>query len=562
MKFFVLSLSFVAVFASCTKSDNFNSKKISEKSGGTFSFPGTNEIKTLLPSAITMESEGVVVSQIHEGLVRLNSKTLEVCPGLAYKWERSADGKLLTFHLNTNAKFQNDACYKSGIAPKVTAKDVKFSFELLCTKGDNSFQYEMLFKNRLAGADEFFNSKAKQISGIKIINDSTLSLELVKPTLSFFKLLAHPAACIINEIAYSKYGIQLKNGAGPFMYSSTSTNEKVVLVKNPTYFGVDSLGYALPYLDTVSVLFLNSIEDGLTLFENNKLDLVNTIPSLRVKDIIENNIKEFASSPPKTILKREPEMITQYYLFNTTIAPYNNVKVRQAINYAIDKEKLVDQILQGQAIGAAIYGITPNTFKNYSIKNIKGYNLDIAKAKQLLAEAGYPNGKGFPEVRLLINSGNTRNSTIAAEIQKQLQQNLNINISFESLSNKLKYELQTTGKSDIYRDAWVADYPSPESFLSLFVSDGVPDDNNETSYPNTSRYKNNVYDMYFKKGREAITIDTSYAYFLKAEQQLINDAPLIPLWYEGSYRLLASKVKNFELNAMRCYDLRQTYILK
>ena len=412
------------VFASCKNSSNSNSHKISEKSGGSFSFPGTNEVKTLLPSNITMESEGVIVTQIHEGLVRLDVKTLKPIAGLSRKWEMSADGKQITFHLNTNATFQDDACFADGKGEKVTAKDVKFSYELVCTKSDNSFQYEMIFKDRVVGASDFYEKKSKEISGIKILNDSTLTLQLTSPSISFLQLLAHPAASIISEKAYAKYGKNLKNGAGPFMYASTSTNEKIVLIKNPNYYATDSLGFALPYLDTVSVLFLKSIEDGLTLFENEKIDLINTVPSLRIKDIIENNIKEFSSNPVKTLLKREPEMISQYYVFNTSNAPFDNIKVRQAINYAIDKEKIVDNILQGQAIGPAIYGITPNTFDNYNIKNITGYNLDIEKAKQLLAEAGFPNGKGLPEIRLLINSGNTRNSTVAAEIQKQLKTNL------------------------------------------------------------------------------------------------------------------------------------------
>ena len=163
---------------------------------------------------------------------------------------------------------------------------------------------------------------------------------------------------------------------------------------------------------------------------------------------------------------------------------------------------------------------------------------------------------------MLINSGNSRNSNIVVELQKQLKENLNINISFESLPNVQKYELQMHGKSDIYRDAWVADYSSPESFLSLFVGEGVPANNDESSYPNTSRYQNSLYDIYFKKGRDTNIKDSSYAYFMKAEQLLINDAVIIPLWYEGSYRLLSNKVKDLNLNAMRYYDLTKVYKIK
>jgi len=541
--------------------DNGNGR-LSDKNGGTFVMAENTQIGSVYPISITNQVEGLVVSQIHESLLRLDAKTLDAIPGLAEKWEVSKDGKTITFHLMKGAHFQDDKCYKDGKGPEITSKDVKFTLEHLATKTDENYQFNTILKDRLVGVNDFFDKKSASISGVKIIDDYTFSLELVNPSLSFIKLLANPAAAIVNETAVKAYGKNLKTGAGPFMYDVSSSSEKIVLVKNPNYFLKDSAGYALPYLDSVIVQLMPSIEDGLSSFENGKIDLINTLPSLRVKDVVEKNIKEFVSHPPKSLLQREPEMLSQYYVFNTQQKPFDNVKVRQAINYAIDKDKLVDNVLQGQAIGAAIHGITPNTFTGYDIKNIKGYTLNIDTAKKLLAEAGYPNGKGFPEVRILVNSGNSRNSSVAVELQKQLKENLNINVNFESLPNVQKFELQMHGKSDIYRDAWVADFSSPESFLSLFLGDGVPSDSTMASFPNTSRYQNITFDTYFKKGRDSNVKDSSYAYFMKAEQVLMKDAVIIPLWYEGSYRLLSNNVKGLSLNAMRYYDLTKTYKVK
>jgi oligopeptide transport system substrate-binding protein len=555
----ILLTAFAFTFFSCKTGENSSNSKLSDKNGGTFVMAENIEIGSIYPISITNQVEAIIVGQLHESLVRLDAKTLEVIPGLAKKWDVSPDGKKITFYLTKGAHFQDDECYKDGKGPEITSKDVLFSLTTISTKTPENYQFNTLLKDRLVGADDCFNGKSQTVSGIKIIDDYTFSLDLVNPSLSFLKLLANPSAAIINETAYKAYGNGLKTGAGPFMYDASSNNEKIVLHKNPNYFLKDSAGFSLPYLDTFVVLIAPSIEDGLSMFENQKIDLINTLPSLRVKDVVEKNIKEFISHPPKSLLQREPEMLSQFYIFNTKQKPFDDVKVRQAINYAIDREKLVDNVLQGQAIGAAIYGITPNTFVGYDIKKINGYDLNIEKAKKLLTDAGYPDGKGFPEVRILVNSGNSRNSSVAVELQKQLKQNLNVNVNFESLPNVQKYDLQMHGKGDIFRDAWVADFSSPESFLSLFVGDAVPADPNTSSYPNTSRYQNDVYDLNFKKGRDSNNKDTSYAYFMKAEQLLMNDAVIIPLWYEGSYRLLTNKVKGLHLNAMRYYDFTKTY---
>lgn len=558
---FVLILSSF-LFFSCKNDGKTGNKKQSDKNGGTFIMAENVEINSIFPHSITSTPEGILVSQIHESLVRLDVKTLEVIPGLAQKWDISNNGKIMTFHLLKGVHFQDDKCYPNEKGPEITSKDVKFSLETLSSDIPGNYQFSTILKDRLLGANDFFYKKTTTISGIKIIDDYTFSLELVNPSLSFLKLLANPAASIINETAFKTYGKDLKTGAGPFIYDKSSTKEQVVLTKNPNYFLKDDEGCALPYLDSVIVMLLPTIEDGLNKFENGKIDLINTLPSLRVKDVVEKNIKEFISHPPKSLLQREPEMLSQYYIFNTKQKPFDNVKVRQAINFAIDREKIVDNVLQGQAIGAAIYGITPNTFSGYDIKKIKGYTLDITKAKKLLSEAGFPDGKGFPEVRVILNSGNSRNSSVAVELQKELKQNLNINVNFESLPNPQKYDLQMHGKSDLIRDGWVADFSSPESFLSLFVGDGVPADANASSYPNTARYQSAAFDLNYKKGRDSNIRDTSYAYFMKAEQTLIDDAVIIPLWYEGSYRLLTNKVKGLHLNAMRYYDFTQTYKVK
>jgi oligopeptide transport system substrate-binding protein len=554
------------LLASCGGNKDGENGQRPDGAGGAIRIAEVIPPKNFFPQAITTQIEGLIAGQIHEGLVRLNPKTLEPIPGLAEKWEVSPDGKTITFHLRQGAYFQNSEDAENGKkGSEVTSKDVKFTFELLSTDRMTNMHFATVCKDRLVGANEFFEASGKgqkvDLKGFKIIDKYTFSITLNNASSIFLQILANPVTSIISEDAYKQQYENLKVGAGPFLYSTKQSGPKrIVLLRNPNYYGKDEKGNSLPYLDSVIIDILNSTEEGLTAFKEGKCEYVGTIPSNAVRQIVEENIKDFENNPPAFILERSSEMVSQYYVFNINKAPFNNMKVRQAFNFAIDRDKIIDKVLQGQAYGPGSYGITPPTFEGYKVADIVGYNFDPEKAKKLLMEAGYPGGVGFPEVQLLVNSGNTRNNTVAAEIQRHLKENLNVNISFESLPNGDKYKLQTKGLGDIFRDGWIADYPSPESFLSVFYGEPVPSDTSKVSYPNTQRYVNAEFDKYYKLGRDARQRDSSYYYFMRAEQILMHDAPLMVLWYESNYRLISSKLKNFAVNPLRYFDLTRVMI--
>lgn len=557
-------IAFSAVLVACGgQKDDGNSHR-SEGSGGYIRISEVTLPKSIFPQATTNYIEGLVAGQIHEGLVRLNPKTLEPIPGLAEKWEISEDGKTITFHLRKGVYFQNPD-NENGKGSELTSNDVKFTFELLCTDRPSNMHFATVCKDRVLGANEYFDATSKgqkaELKGFKIIDKYTFSITLNNASGIFLQILANPVTSIISEEAYKVNYENLKVGAGPFVYNTKYSNPKhIVLTRNENYYGKDEKGNALPYLDSVIINILNSTEEGLTAFKAGKCEYIGTIPSNSVRMIVEENIKDFENHPPSFILERSSEMVSQYYVFNINKAPFNNLKVRQAFNYAIDRDKIIDKVLQGQAYGPGTYGITPPTFNTYKVSQIQGYSFDPEKARKLLMEAGYPKGVGFPEVSLLVNSGNSRNNTVAAEIQKQIKDVLGINITFESLPNGDKFNLQVKGQGHIFRDGWIADYPSPESFLSVFYGEPVPSDTGKVSYPNTQRYVNSEFDKYYKAGRDARNRDSSYVNFLRAEQVLMNDAPLMVLWYESNYRLISSRLKNFNVNPMRYIDLTRVMI--
>jgi peptide/nickel transport system substrate-binding protein len=562
----ILAVFSLLILASCggDKNKNNQSEKAEAKGGrvygGCLRVSENESFQSLNPSSIVDVVSDFVATQIHSGLVKLNNGTLKVEPAIAEKWEIDPSGTKYTFHLRKGVTFQDNACFSGGTGREVKASDFKYSFELLCKNTPNNGAFSSTFKDRVKGANTYFDGKG-ELEGVKAIDDYTLEITLERPSTVFLQILAEALCSVVAKEAVEKYGEDIKVGAGAFIYDETySTKDKIVLRKNTAYYGIDSLGNKLPFLDSVLICIIPSKDQELALFKDGKLDMITSLPSQSIKEMVETQIQDFQNEPPKYILDNAAEMITQYYTFNLTRPPFDNPKVRKAFNMAINRKRIVEDILNNQAFGPANYGFIPPTFSGYDNTKIKGYEYNVVEAKKLLAEAGYPNGRAFPPVKIILNSGGARYTNVVVEVQKQLLENLNINVDFEVIPRTQKLELEATGQTDISRDAWVADYPSPESFLSVFFGETVPKDLNQKSFPNSARYKNAQYDKYFIKGRDAINRDSSYLYFMKAEQILMNDAPIMALWYDGNYRLVRFGIQNVHTNAMRYRNFADAYI--
>jgi oligopeptide transport system substrate-binding protein len=565
---------FVAIaFASCSGNKTHEDNKTEQRTakgdrvyGGTFRFGMTDTYQTLYPLKITDVGSAHIASQIYEGLVKFDSRDLSIIPAIAEKWEMDAAGTTLIFHLRKDVKFQDDVCFENGKGRLLNAKDVQYSFEQLCSASPDNTSFETILKDVVSGANEYYEASkkgkpTKDLEGLKIIDDYTISIQLLKPTSSFLSSLTSPGAYIIAKEALEKYGVNMKIGTGAFRVADDSKpTERILLSRNLNYYGKDTLGNALPFLDTLSVSFYTTKQLELEQFQNGPLSFVWGLPAESIKDMVENQISDFNKTPPKYILDRSPEMSTQYYTFNSSKVPFNNLKVRQAFSYAINRSAIVENILRGEAFGPGINGITPSSFKGYKLDSGSGYEYNPAKAKKLLAEAGYPDGKDFPTVKLKLNSGGSRNTNVAIEIQKQLQSVLGIYLDFSNVSFKQKLDDESHGNGDLFRSAWIADYPSPENFLLLFYGKSVPENPNAASFPNTSRYKNKDFDKLFEAGRSSKTQEEAYKNFIAAEQIMMKDAPIIVLWYDENWRLTKSNVHNLHCNPMTYYDFSQVYI--
>ncbi len=536
--------------------------------GGNLRLSETEKYQTLYPYAVTDVISSNICYQIYEGLLKFNPRNVsEVLPALCESWSIDANGMVYTFKIKKGVFFHDDPCFSDGKGREVNAEDFAWSFKMLCTQSPQNQQFAGTFKDRVKGATAYYEASATgtapgDLEGIKVLDEMTLEITLVEPSNSFKYILAMPGTFLIARESVEKYGPDAHVGTGPFIpVAPNPNNERLVMVKNPNYHGKDSLGNQLPFMDSVVVNFYPTKAKELDAFMQGNLDVVFGLPPESISEVVESSIKDF-KNPPKYELVRTPELETQYYEINTTKAPFNNVKVRQALSFAIDREKIFNNVLKGEGFGPGYYGLVPPAFSGYDTSAVRGYTFDPERARKLLADAGFPGGKGFPIVKIELNSGGAKHSRVVEEVKNQLMEVLNINVEYEIVPMKQKLEDAKYGRADIFRSAWVADYPSPENFLWTLYGASVPPAADMPSFPNTPRYVSMKFDSLYLAGVKNVNTAESYKLFAMAEQVLMKDAPVIILWYGENFKLNYFYVKNFSFNPIRQWSLSEVYFKK
>ena len=560
MKKVVLSIvvASVLLLMSCggensTSKNDGNGDVINSENNNRLDFAITEKYHTLDPIKVTNVVSFHIVSQIYEPLLRFDDKELTLQPLLAESWSVSEDNLVVTFKLKKGVHFQDNDCFDNGKGRELKAADVIYSFKRIYSESEGNYAYT-LFRGKLKGGEDYKIS-GNELSGLKALDDYTVEFTLNKPSSNFLDLLATVSSAIVPMEAIEKNAVA---GTGPFVYSkSNDTETAITLLKNENYHISDKEGNKLPYLEAVAFNYAKSGQEQLDLFMKNKLDVITGIPPESIKGIVESQIADFQDKPVKYVLGRYPQVSTTFLNLNTAVEPFNNINVRQALGMAINKSKIVDDVLKGEAYGEGRHGIVPSAIKGYDFSSVVGHEYCMAKAKELLAKAGYPNGKGFPTLKFAVGKGNT-SLRVALEIQKQLLSNLNINVEISSLS--LKEIMEANSKSQIHMslNGWLAEIPDPITFLSLFYGPDVPGSNEESSYPNESRYKNSKFDNLYEEALVAIDTQKRYELCLAADQIIALEVPVIPLWYHENYQLIQSIVKEYQPNSMNIQYL--TYV--
>tara|TARA_B100000809_G_scaffold51342_1_gene46528 strand:+ start:5501 stop:7207 length:1707 start_codon:yes stop_codon:yes gene_type:complete len=529
---------------------NVESDDSEESTISCLDFAISETYNTLDPIKITDIVSFHVASQIFEPLLRFDDKDLSLKPLLVNSWIISEDYLTYTFSLKKGIYFQDNNCFPDGKGKELTANDVVYTFKRIYSE-KSSYAYS-LFKNQIKGSENYVEGN---IVGLNAIDNYKIEFTLNKPSSNFLNLIANAVSAIVAKEAIEQNAIV---GSGPFAYSKENDTETAItLLRNKNYHLSDKQGNQLPYLESVAFNVAKSGQEQLDLFMANKLDIITGIPPESVKDLVETQIADFQDTPTKYILGRYPQVATSFLSLNTAIAPFNNKKVRLALGMAINKSKIVDNILKGEAYSPGNNGIVPSAIKGYDFSSVVGLDFNLSEAKKLLSEAGFPNGKGFPTIKFASLKRNT-NLRVALEVQKQLLSNLNINVEISSVLYKEMIDLNANSEVDMCLGGWLGEFPDPVTFLSLFYGADVPTSNQQMSFPNESRYKNEKFDKIYEEA--LITIDQTkrYELCLIADQIIANDVPVIPLWYHENYQLIQSVVSGYQANSMNIQYL--TYV--
>jgi oligopeptide transport system substrate-binding protein len=464
------------------------------------------EPETLDPAIMTGQPEGRLALALFEGLTANDPKTAASIPGVAARWDISPDGKTYTFHLRSCQWSNGDL---------ITAHDFVWSWKrTLAPETASEYAYQLFYLNN---AEDFNSGKLKDFSqvGVRAKDDRTLLVELHDPTPFFLDLCAFPTLFPIHRGCFEKWGDNwIKPGKlvcnGPFVLDQWRINDKIRLRRNARYWNAANVP-----LELVDVLPVGSPATALNLYLTGAADIIwdkGLIPAYLLD-----------------VLRKRPDCHTfgylgsYFYRFNCTKKPFDDPRVRRAFSLAVDRERIVTKITKGGELPAT--HLVPPGIPGY--ESPQGLSYDPARAKQEFAEAGYPDGKGFPKFSILFNkSGGGAagvNEQIAIEIREMWQKTLGIQCDLVNQEWKVYLNSMSSLDYDVCRASWIGDYNDPNTFLDMFVTGGG---NNRTGW------SNRPYDELIRAAGRELNAAKRWQIFQEAETLLCRDeCPILPIYF-------------------------------
>ncbi|MGD9202019.1 MAG: peptide ABC transporter substrate-binding protein [Chitinispirillia bacterium] len=500
-------------------------------------FGNGTEPETLDPNLATGVPESNIMRALLEGLVDEDPNDLHPIPGMAESWEISEDQKVYTFHIRKNAKWSNGDPF--------TAHDFVYSWKrILSPKLASEYSYMLhIIKN----AKEYNDGKLKDFSkvGVKAVDDHTLEVTLKASTPYFLSLLTHNSAYPVHKATIEKFGKIDERGTkwarevnyvgnGAFTLEKWELNKIIVVRKNPLYWDA-----ATVKLEEIHFFPTDDQTTEERLFRSEKLHVTNSVPIEKIGVYQRDNPE---------LIRIDPYLGTYYYRFNVRKKKFRDPRVRRALAMAIDRKTIVEKVTKGGQLPAFFF--TPPNTQGYTSQHAIEYNVE--KAKELLAQAGYPDGKGFPGCKILYNT-HEAHKKIAEVIQQMWKTNLGVNVTLENQDWKVYLASQKSGDYDISRAGWIGDYPDPNTFLDMFVTDGG---NNQTGWSNKK------YDELIDKASMTSDQAKRYELFQEAEKILLDEVPVCPIYTYTRVYLISTDVKGWYPNIQDHHPYKHVYLKK
>lgn len=487
-------------------------------------FLAGSQPRTLDP-ATTYGGPSGVVGAIFSGLVTLNAN-LKVEPDLAAGWEISQDGQVYTFYLRQNAVFHNGR--------PVTAHDVVYSWERALAPQTGS-DTAATYLGDIVGANEAAAGDATAISGLQILDDHTLRVHLDAPKVYFLAKLTYPATFIVDRENVTEAGWEYRpNGTGPFQLEVWRDDEIIILSRHERYYRQPAR------LDHVVQLMGAGIP--LSLYETDRIDMVSVGGSVleRVQD---------PNNPMFPELQTGVNMCTSYIGLNNQMAPFDDARVRQAFNYALDKERLIIALNRGNGLAAS--GILPPGMPGFSAER-EGYRYDPARARALLAEAGYGNGADLP-VLTYTAAGYGDPGPFVTAIITMWQENLGVTIQPLLLDPYIYLEELFAGnQGHLFTSGWCADYPDPENFLDILF--------HSQSQQNLAGFAQPEIDALLEAARVEADSESRLALYAEIEDRLVAEAPVVFVNHSLAAVLVKPYVENYRLTPIGVFQWHEISI--
>jgi oligopeptide transport system substrate-binding protein len=483
------------------------------------------EPRTIDPVLNNAVDGSVVIFNLFEGLVRIG---LDDAPeaGHAESWEVSEDGMTWTFHLRKGLKWSDGV--------PITAEHFRYGFlRLLDPENASPYaHYGFCLKN----GEAYYNGKAKaEDVGLKAVDDATFVIQLEFQTPLLLDYLAYhiffPARPEI--VAKDPRGWTSKPETivcnGPFVLTDWQHNSEMTIKKNPNYWDADSVK-----IDGVRLVMITDSNTALAAFKAGKLDFLKTPPAPMLPQLFQSGEAKVA-----------PTLGTSFSVFNVKKKPFDDVRVRKAFALAVDRTALVEKVTMGKqkpAAGFIPYGIPgPAKDKDFRAASGKDYlplRADVEGAKKLLAEAGYPDGKGFPKVTYKYNS-NVGNTALAEALQAMWKQNLGVEVELFAEEWKVFIDTRAQHNFEIARHAYLVDFFDAGSLLELWLTG---------TYENYAEYSDARYDEVVKASLREMDTAKRVGYLLEAEDILMRDMPVLPLYFYATPYMQSARVKNIYIS--------------